>query len=119
MAERLGDKDAPELTPSWVRTERIYSKEAGREIRCFIANDLDTLRSLANLGTIPLHLWSVRLGSLERPDWFVPDLDPTGAPYSHESARTFARLPALLAVEAAPGRAIARIGQRLRRTGSR
>jgi bifunctional non-homologous end joining protein LigD len=136
-------KDAPEFVPAWVRTERIYSKDAEREIDYFIVNDADTLRYVVNLGTIPLHLWSSRLGSLDRPDWLILDLDPKGAPfadvvkvaralhgildelglpnhvktsgatglhlliplgarYTHEEARTFARLLALLGVEAAP-----------------
>ncbi|MBI2368703.1 MAG: hypothetical protein HYV08_00345 [Deltaproteobacteria bacterium] len=136
-------KDAPDFVPAWVRTERIYSKDADREIDYFIVNDLRTLRYVANLGTIPLHLWSSRLGALDRPDWLILDLDPKGAPfadvvrvgralhrileelelpsyiktsgatglhllvplgagYSHEEARTFARLLALLGVEAAP-----------------
>ncbi|HET7874680.1 MAG TPA: DNA ligase D [Methylomirabilota bacterium] len=136
-------KDAPDFVPSWVRTERIYSKDADREIDYFIVNDVDTLRYVVNLGTIPLHLWSSRLPSLERPDWMVLDLDPKGAPftdvvkvavalhrildelglpnyiktsgatglhllvplgarYTHEEARTFGRLLALLGVEAAP-----------------
>ncbi len=136
-------KDAPEFVPSWVRTERIYSKEAEREIDYFIVNDADTLRYVANLGTIPLHLWSSHLGSLDRPDWLILDLDPKGAPftdvvrvarhmhrildeldlpnyvktsgatglhvlvplgarYTHEEARTFARLLATLGVQATP-----------------
>ena len=136
-------KDAPEFAPAWVRTERIYSKDADREIDYFVVNDADTLRYVANMGTIPLHLWSSRLGSLDRPDWLVLDLDPKGAPftdvvkvaralhrildelalpnyaktsgatglhilvplgarYSHEESRTFARLLAILGVEAAP-----------------
>ncbi|HXJ84388.1 MAG TPA: DNA ligase D [Candidatus Methylomirabilis sp.] len=136
-------KDAPDFVPSWVRTERIYSKDAEREIDYFIVNDADTLSYVINLGTIPLHLWSARLGSLDRPDWLILDLDPKGAPftdvvavahelyrileqlklpsfvktsgatglhillplgarYSHEESRTFARLLALLGVQAAP-----------------
>ncbi|MEW6684422.1 MAG: DNA ligase D [Nitrospirota bacterium] len=136
-------KDAPEFVPAWVRTERIYSKEAEREIDYFIVNDADTLRYITNLGTIPLHLWSSRLGSLDRPDWLILDLDPKGAPftdvvkvarelhrildeldlpnyiktsgatglhvlvplgarYTHEEARTFARLLATLGMQAAP-----------------
>jgi len=136
-------KDAPEFTPSWVRTERIYSKDAEREIDYFIVDDVETLRYVINLGTIPLHLWSARLGSLDRPDWLILDLDPKGAPftdvvkvarqlhrildevglpnyvktsgatglhiliplgarYTQEEARTFARLLALLGVEAMP-----------------
>jgi len=136
-------KDAPDFVPSWVRTERIYSKDALREIDYFIVNDVETLRYVINMGTIPLHLWSARLGALDRPDWLILDLDPKGAPfgdvvkvaralhrileelelpshvktsgatglhillplgarYTHEEARTFARLLALLGVEATP-----------------
>ncbi len=136
-------KDAPEFVPSWVRTERIHSKDAERDIEYFVVNDAETLAYVVNLGTIPLHLWSSRLGALDRPDWLVLDLDPKGAPftdviivarelrrildalelpsyvktsgatglhilvplgarYSHEEARTFARVLALLGVEAAP-----------------
>ena len=34
-------KDAPDFVPSWVRTERIYSKDAERDIDYFIVNDAD------------------------------------------------------------------------------
>jgi bifunctional non-homologous end joining protein LigD len=135
--------DAPEFAPSWVRRERIYSKDADRQIEYFVVSDARTLSYVVNLGTIPLHLWSSRFTSLDRPDWLVLDLDPKGAPftdvvevarrlhqilddlelpsyvktsgatglhvlvplgarYSHEEARTFARLLAMLGVEAAP-----------------
>ncbi len=33
-------------------------------------------------GSIPLHLWASRLGSLERLDRLVLDLDPKGAPFT-------------------------------------
>ncbi len=136
-------KDAPEFTPAWVRTERVYSKDAEREIDYFVVDDVESLRYIANSGTIPLHLWASRLGSLERPDWLVLDLDPKGAPftdvvkvaralhrilddlelpsypktsgatglhiliplgarYTYDEVRTFARLLAVLGVEAEP-----------------
>ncbi len=75
-------KDAPEFAPAWVRTEQIYSKDAEREINYFIVNDAEMLRYVANMGTIPLHIWASRLGSLDRPDWLVLDLDPKGAPFT-------------------------------------
>ena len=34
------------------------------------------------MGTIPLHIWNSRSGSLEQPDWCVIDLDPKEAPFS-------------------------------------
>ena len=75
-------KDAPTWAPSWVRTERIWAKGVEREIDYFIVDSVEALRYVANSGTIPLHLWASRIGSLERPDWLVLDLDPKGAPFT-------------------------------------
>jgi len=69
--------------PEWVRTETVYSKDSDRDIRFFVLDDPESLRYVANLGTIPIHMWSSRSGSLERPDWLVLDLDPKGAPFAH------------------------------------
>jgi bifunctional non-homologous end joining protein LigD len=151
-------KDAPEFAPAWVRTERVYSKDAEREIDYFVVDDVESLRYVANSGTIPLHLWASRLGSLERPDWLVLDLDPKGAPftdvvkvaralhrilddlelpsypktsgatglhiliplgarYTYGEVRTFARLLAVLGVEAKPE--ISTIARPLRSRGGK
>jgi bifunctional non-homologous end joining protein LigD len=74
-------KDAPDFVPAWVRTERIYSRDAEREINYFVVKDVETLTYVANSASIPLHLWSSRLASQDRPDWLVLDLDPKGAPF--------------------------------------
>src|SRR5678816_3267734 len=34
------------------------------------------------MGSIPLHIWASKVGSLEQPDWCVIDLDPKEAPFS-------------------------------------
>jgi bifunctional non-homologous end joining protein LigD len=75
-------KDAPEFAPEWVRTEKIWSEETQREIRYFVCDDVESLLYIANMGTIPLHIWASRVGSLELPDWCVLDLDPKEAPFS-------------------------------------
>ncbi|AHG93522.1 DNA ligase D (plasmid) [Gemmatirosa kalamazoonensis] len=75
-------KDAPEFTPPWVRTIPIWSEESQREIRYFVCNDVETLLYLANMASIPLHIWASRVGSLEQTDWCVIDLDPKEAPFS-------------------------------------
>jgi len=87
-------KDAPGFVPDWVRTETMWSEEGAREIRYFIADDVDTLRYIINLGCIPLHVWGSRLVNLERPDWSILDLDPKGAPFAHvvKIARAIHRL---------------------------
>jgi bifunctional non-homologous end joining protein LigD len=76
-------KDAPEFVPEWVHTETMWSEHAEREINYFICDDERTLLYLANLGTIPLHVWSSRLRSLQSPDWCILDLDPKKAPFRH------------------------------------
>ncbi|HEX6307182.1 MAG TPA: DNA ligase D [Longimicrobiales bacterium] len=76
-------KDAPEWAPEWLRIETVWSGGSERELRYFIADDLPSLEYLANNASIPLHIWSSRVGSLERPDWCSLDLDPKGAPFEN------------------------------------
>ena len=76
-------KDAPVFAPEWLRTERMWSEDTQREIDYFVCDDLDSLLYIANLGTIPLHVWGSRIASLERPDWCILDLDPKEAPFTN------------------------------------
>lgn len=75
-------KDAPEFAPDWIRTVPIWSNDTQRDIRYFVCDDVDALVYIANLGTIPLHIWQSRIGSLELPDWCVIDLDPKDATFA-------------------------------------
>ena len=75
-------KDAPEWRPAWMRTVLIHNDE-GRDLDHFLVDDAEGLAWIANMGTIPIHVWSSRAGSLERPDWCVVDLDPKDAPFAH------------------------------------
>jgi bifunctional non-homologous end joining protein LigD len=75
-------KDAPVFAPEWMRTVPIWSEETQREIRYFVCDDEESLLYLANMGSIPIHIWASRDGSLEQPDWCVIDLDPKEAPFS-------------------------------------
>jgi bifunctional non-homologous end joining protein LigD len=75
-------KDAPPWTPEWIRTEKIWTEETKREIEYFLCDDEESIAFLANLGTIPLHVWSSRVSDLGRPDWCIIDLDPKGAPFA-------------------------------------
>lgn len=74
-------KDAPEFAPEWIRTVKIWSEDTQREINYFVCDDAESLLYVANLGSIPLHSWASRVGSLEQPDWCVIDLDPKEAPF--------------------------------------
>jgi bifunctional non-homologous end joining protein LigD len=75
-------KDAPEFAPDWIETIPIWSEDTQRDIKYFVCNDVESLLYIANLGSIPLHIWNSRVGSLEQPDWCVIDLDPKEAPFS-------------------------------------
>jgi bifunctional non-homologous end joining protein LigD len=76
-------KDAPGFVPDWVRTERMWSEQAEREIDYFVCDDQATMLYVVNLGTIPLHVWASRTATIDRPDWCVLDLDPKEAPFAH------------------------------------
>ncbi len=75
-------KDAPSFVPDWIRRETMWSEHAEREVHYFVIDDLDTLLYIINMGTIPLHIWSSRVASLERPDWSILDLDPKEAAFA-------------------------------------
>ena len=75
-------KDAPVFVPDWIRTVPIWSEETQRAIRYFICDCEEALLYIANMGSIPIHMWASREGSLELPDWCVIDLDPKEAPFS-------------------------------------
>jgi bifunctional non-homologous end joining protein LigD len=102
MGKSFFQKDAPSFAPGWVRLERIWSEQAEREVDYFIADDVETLLYVANLGTIPLHVWGSRITDLSHPDWCILDLDPKTAPFAHvvEVARAIHELAEEIALPA-------------------
>jgi bifunctional non-homologous end joining protein LigD len=74
-------KDAPPYAPDWFRRVTLWSEGSERELSYFVAEDLDSLLYVINLGTIPLHIWSSRIETLSTPDWCILDLDPKDAPF--------------------------------------
>ncbi len=93
-------KQLPEGLPEWVETVDVA--RPGEEARPYIlCNDRRTLLSLINTGTIDLHPWLSRKGSLDSPDWAVLDLDPKAAPFSDvvKLARAAGRLLRSLGLE--------------------
>ena len=65
----------------WVRLEPIDSETRGDPIHYVIANDRATLLYLANLACIDQNPWMSRIGSLDKPDFALIDLDPVECPY--------------------------------------
>jgi bifunctional non-homologous end joining protein LigD len=76
-------KDAPDYAPEWVRTERMWSEYAKRDIDYFVVDSVEALLYLANMAAIPLHIWASRLPDIGHPDWCSLDLDPKDAPFAH------------------------------------
>ena len=74
-------KDAPEWAPDWLRTETVFSESSGRDLNYFVADSPEAILYIANMGTIPLHIWHSRLETPSRPDWCVLDLDPKEASF--------------------------------------
>ncbi len=70
-------KDAGGQAPDWVKSVKLYSESAEKDIDYIICNDKATLLYLNNLGCIEINPWNSRLGSLEYPDYMVIDLDPS------------------------------------------
>jgi len=75
-------KDAPKFAPDWIKRLQLWSEGSERELDYFVADDLESLLYIINLGTIPLHIWSSHVAALETPDWCILDLDPKQAPFS-------------------------------------
>jgi bifunctional non-homologous end joining protein LigD len=77
-------KDRPlvlDRYPNGITGKSFFQKNAGDGGEYFLCESEDDLLYLANLGAIPLHVWSSRLESIDRPDWCILDLDPKGAPF--------------------------------------
>ena len=89
--EGFYEKDAPQGTPSWVKTFRKYSETAQREINYIVCNDLDTLIWLANLAALEIHMTLSQADSFEYPDLIVFDLDPK-PPTGYDEAAEVAAL---------------------------
>ena len=75
-------KDAPPYAPDWFRRVTVWSEGSERELSYFVAEDVESLLYVANMGTIPIHVWSSRIESLAQPDWCILDLDPKEAPFT-------------------------------------
>lgn len=70
-------KDAGDQAPSWVKSKKIFSESANKDIDYIICNDRATLAYLNNLGCIELNPWHSRVSALDNPDYLAIDLDPS------------------------------------------
>ena len=70
------EKNAPEGTPEWVKTKKIYSPTSKRDVHYIVCNDLDTLIWLANLASLEIHMPFSKIDDLDKPDLLFFDVDP-------------------------------------------
>ncbi len=96
-------KNAPDFTPEWIRTEVVWSEGSEKETRYVVCDDEETLLWVANLGAILLHVWPSRIATLQNPDWCILDLDAKDATFAQviEVARTIHDLAAEIGLPAA------------------
>jgi len=70
------EKNAPEGTPDWVKTKKIYSPTSKRDVYYIVCNDLDTLIWLASMAALEIHMPFSKIDDLDKPDILFFDVDP-------------------------------------------
>ncbi|MGA2185479.1 MAG: DNA ligase D [Bryobacteraceae bacterium] len=81
IAQKFFFQKHAENFAEWIRVEPIDSETRGDPIHYVIANDRATLLYLANLACIDQNPWMSRVGSLDKPDFALIDLDPVECPF--------------------------------------
>jgi len=77
LDEGFFHKDAGGDAPSWVKKILIKSGSDNKKVNYILCNDKPTLLYLNNLGCIELNPWFSRVKNLDKPDYFVIDIDPS------------------------------------------
>lgn len=85
--EYFFQKDASEYTPGWVKTVHLFSKSTEEYIDYILCNDEETLIYLVNLACIDQNHVLSRVGTLDKPDFVLFDLDPFRPAGFAETAR--------------------------------
>jgi bifunctional non-homologous end joining protein LigD len=67
-------KDMPSHFPDWI--ERVTVPKVGGTVTHVVCNDAASLVYISNQGCITPHVWLSRVGSLDKPDRMIIDLDP-------------------------------------------
>ena len=70
-------QDVGRGAPPWVSTIDTPTRTtAHKSVRHLVADKPETLRWLAQMSVLTIHMWASRGASLDEPDWLVFDLDP-------------------------------------------
>ena len=92
-APRFWQKNTPPYYPAWIPRVNLPA-EQGKPVNYALVNDERALAYLVNQGTVTFHVWFSRVPDIDRPDFVVFDLDPSGAPFTDvvQIARTLHKL---------------------------
>jgi bifunctional non-homologous end joining protein LigD len=93
-------KQLPKEILNQVETVNV-ARDGEDDVLYAMCNDRRSLLTLINTGSIDLHPWMSRRGSLDAPDWAFIDLDPKEAPFTSvvKIARTVGKLLRGIGVE--------------------
>ena len=70
-------QDVGRGAPPWVTTIDTPTRTTKhKSVRHLVVDKPETLRWLAQMSALTIHMWSSRGADLNQPDWFVFDLDP-------------------------------------------
>jgi bifunctional non-homologous end joining protein LigD len=74
-------KNTPAAYPAWIPRVQLPTA-TGKPVAYVLVNDLPALLYLVNQGALTFHPWLSRVGSLDRPDFVLFDLDPGPAAFA-------------------------------------
>ena len=70
-------QDVGKQAPEWITTIETPTRTTkGKSVRHLVVDKQETLRWLAQMSVLTIHMWASRGVSLDEPDWLVFDLDP-------------------------------------------
>lgn len=69
-------KDINNELPKFTSSIKLHSGSTNEDVNYLVANNLDSLLYMVQLGCIEINPWNSRLKHLDNPDWAVIDLDP-------------------------------------------
>ena len=71
-----------ESTPAFIKTVRLVNRE-GRELDYAVFTTVGSMLHFVNQGNIEQHPWHSTVKHLDKPDYFMLDLDPKQAPWEN------------------------------------